>query len=534
VFKPIQFTFNPPKTVPFTTAVSSGTVATDQAAQKPLAQDLVDQISLLDETSSYLQQSILHGADGVVIPVDPTRKPDVASALERIYGQTPAGISAAMYSNLLDTQMAVTRAEIQMKGMDTGLKVNPVQKADVLTAINEYEQQAVESGDFQANVSLLLNQLKGDQVIFQNMKEGLSEYHAPRKPIIAPESQSSDSDTQQLDVSPDIHQSVKQRLDGWQTYYSVTHEIVNGVDSVYNDLVDIMNTYFYQPIDLLLKLVAAVSGLKSLLVKPKLQDLRASLVWLVYPRLISEVSKYTFLMDRYVQKATDPVFNILGSVNRLFGQACKSAADVAYMVGKGNFSGLRQQIGYQWNPAAQRRRDELTKKAGGKLPSDSELVKEIDALSAGFASFQGHIAKAVQTAKSKRDRTTRSMMKLLDCRLLGTSDRLELVQTLRTVQSIINILNSMAQEMNRISPGTAPNNILGEQIPGVGHVLGEVQGNNGSLGSVISGMEQGSGLSISLQADNKVKVSKTKLAPPPSTAVAKALADHLPERSING
>lgn len=519
MFQPIKFTYNPPKTIPAAPAAlrsaeerEAVAVAVSGSVPKTRVQSLMAQAAVLSETSKYLQQVIKETAAATVVPVDPARQPEVAQALQRIYGEVPAGISVAMYDNVLDTYMAAQQAEISMRGLDSGLKILPVQVADLQTVINEYEQQVVKRGDFEANATVLLNQLKGDDVILDQIHLGLKDYGPPEQ-IQAGASP---------DVSEDLHDDVKQRLDAWQTYYSVTHAIVTEVDSIYDDIYEITQKYFYQPIDLLLKLVAALSALKGLFHKPKLGDIRASLVWLVYPRLISEVTKYTFLLDRLISKAVDPVFQVLGSVDSLFAQVCKVASDAAYLIGKGNFKGLRQEIGYAWDPS--------------KAKQAKRAVSELDKLSKGFASFQGHIGQAVQTARIKRERTKRSMLKLLDRRLIGTADRLETLESLRSAESAITILQAMASEADRMAPGNHFSQQLNQPLGSFGRQIGEIQGGTGSLSNIIGNVEQGANLSISLQANNKAVVTKKKkptLKPPPPV-VEQALADNLPERDDNG
>jgi hypothetical protein len=480
-FRPFKWIFNPPKTVPPVPAPPP--LPSAPAPRDSRAARLIGRLGELRETARYLEGLIVERTRNMGVQFDLSADPELAMALERIYGEAPEGVSIEMYNHLLDAQVGTVRAEIALGESEGPWLVDPVQKADLQRVNDAVENALVEEGSFEHQLPLLLRPLKNDRVIFDNLEEGLGQYpilkafqssdavtvevepgtfddqalgdtlsyevprHDDNGDIALPVSKNDDDNRKLVsrvvasiqqeqappldpdlpeqdpaDVDPDTDANLEDRFDLWEAYYENTLDLASQVDSAYRDVHNFAQAYLYRPLAELEYVLKMLAALKVFFHKPKLKDLRAGLASFIMPRLVSEIAKFNFMVDRAVQAAVMPVEQLIRSLGRLFGEIQKDGNYIAYLALQNGFTGMV--------------RSHITGKY--QMPEPREIEK-LDTIPAGLAALGSKLSWGLREMTMQRDYVEASMVKALDSKLAGDGDRLEVMQSLRSIDALVNI-----------------------------------------------------------------------------------------------
>jgi hypothetical protein len=522
-FDPISFVYQPPPTLPLSSAVLTATPATAASTSAlgadglPVAgtsaRQIMGRLSDLSDTAAYLAQIIGERTASLAVVVDPALNPDVAQALGRIYsGNVPPGVSVAMYGHLVTAEMSMLRADIALAAATTSsqYQVSPLSRGDVQTVINHFESTLTDSNDFLSQLPPLIRGLAGEQVAFDNLQSAFAQYPgasgavpaSASNPVInsslvanstmAGATQSpglqaslSASTDATADVSPALAAGVNQRLDVWQTYYAKTYDLTAGIDSAYADVQSINNKFIVQPVNLLLKVVAMLGVLLALFHKTSLDSIRKSIVWMVLPRLMSEVGLYATVLDRLVQKAVSPALQVINSLGQLFSQVARDVTQVAWLVDGGLTGAVRQQI---------------TGSTQKSSPPPA-VIRDLNAAPYALKQVTANVSWAVNQVRTQSMLVQQSMFRIMDRSLGGSGNRLEALQSMRSITSLITICNSIISQLNTMTSGA-----LGQQPSQTGS----------QIGTVVNSINQTGQQSMALSGNNLVLVGPSLSAPSPN------------------
>ena len=479
-FSKIQFSYTPPPTVqPRAGAAATPAPAPPASlAAGSLAAGLLDRVAALKAAGQYLQSLALAKSQGIGIVVNPDSDPTLGMALTRLYSkpQPPAGMTVDMYNNLLDTEMAVMRADMALAGSPSLLQVSPAQKADLLVANQRFEDSLVATGASPYQTPLLLRQLKGNDIMLDGIKTALqgypvlsgSEYAAvPGNPTTSPTSGSIDTtgwlnviDKPVMDINSATAAAIDARLDSLQKQYGAIYGLCAGIDKVTQNITDIATQFLDKDLQDLIMIVSMISGLKMLFHKPKLTELKGVAGMLLLPRLIAEAAVFNSLMDRVLQSVTAPAQAMLNSLNRLTGEVASVGNEVAYLTAQGGLTGLigKHISGSKEQPAPQR-------------------IKDLDAIPKAMGMLTGYLNWGIQETRSRAFEIEGSFFKAMDRRLQGTGGQLDVMDSLRSIDALIGVLQSLIQAKQR---GTIP--AVGSPNSGLDLVIGDLTQKSTSAG----------------------------------------------------
>jgi hypothetical protein len=252
--------------------------------------------------------------------------------------------------------------------------------------------------------------------------------------------------------------------------------------------------------------------------KPKLSEIRASAIWLIYPRLIAEASSFSFSLDQLVQKAVNPVFLVMNSLDALIGKATSVGRDAvrtvqtientvqkadatrasmaktkdaaAYLMSKGDCTQLTGVIS-----------QDIT---GGRKPKlDLKMMQAFDALPKAMAVVRGQVNWSIQKTQAKFQKLQKSTLKLIDRRLASGGDRVETLCTLRSLDASLSALQSISVELQRMKSA----NDYGRQLE---QALSTAD-RSSVFGNVSSALQQGASISASLQLPEPPKTAREAL-----------------------
>lgn len=553
-FQKIQFKYQPPVTIQTDSVVNTSPAVSfssndfyaspipvsEQSSTNSEAFRLSKRAEVLSETAKYLEQLVLARVGAAGVSIDLAADPDLTQALGRIYqtGTPPTGMTASMYSHLLDTELGIVRAEIALNRRSSVASgaltpnpiVSPIQKMDILRATRMFDKTVTENGDFRSNLTSFLRILKGDRVIFDHLRQSLLEYPAvaankntlaalsaarqpngnigvsvstsPQQPngggnaigyvsSILEKVQTGSTVETKVDIHPDTAANLDERMNAWEKLYAEIHETTVSVDAVYFDLLSISQKYLYRTVAELEAILAAISVLRVTVHKPKLSDLKCALTSFIFPRLIAEVSRMNMLMDRIVQKTVSPITNMLNSFERLFSEAQHVSKDIAFLVN----GGLKNAV-----------HDSISGKKTEPLPSSKQ--QKLDAIPAGIRSLVGTLSWAMQKSKKKRDFLEQSMFRAIDRKLNDSGDLNSFLQSMKSLEALVDITRSFLRFSGN------GNNLFSFGTQAASSTLS-------SFGQVVSQLKSGGDTSFRLLGEKLVPISKE--LPLPSLAVKKVL-----------
>jgi hypothetical protein len=487
-FKPLQFTYTPPRTVP-SAPVAAATPAT-AAVQNPLDREgvaaksnaarLLGRISSLKETSQYLQSAILALTANKGIVLNFAGDPELAESLKRIYGTTtpPSAISIGMYAHMIQAEFGIMRTDIALSGSGSSLQVSPYQRLDLQQSTKTVEDALVESGDFSSQLPLLLRELAGNDLICDSLSDGLRQY-----PVLsgtsfgpaestgtasitnytnpaagndfdafqalgeavgsadAPETASAgalslnsleqSSALSSMDCSPELTDGLDARFDQQTTLYGAMYDTIVSatgvVGAVNEDLTNVnqmLTSEALFAVDTVMCLMGAIKSIQAMEHKPTLKDLKDLATRVMLPRLIAELGPLTMMLDRMVQRVTSPVMQLLNRGNELLAQVAGVERNIAYLVRKDGLTGVIQ-TRIQGKPAPQM--------------DTSALDEQFAHVDAGMKKLYGYAGWARKKIDAKSKETRISLLQAMDRSQQASGDNLELLQSLKDITNLLSV-----------------------------------------------------------------------------------------------
>jgi len=467
-FEPWQFQYNPPPTVATPAGVITPPAAEVPAVNKPASREgttagqLIQQIQDLRDTNKYLQQVILNRCSATTVAVN-ANDPTIGQALSVIYGKDgPAAITADMYSNLLDAQFTSMQVDMAINGTD--LQLNKFEQGAVSTLISAVQDAMVDSGDFETCLPLLLQNLKGDDMVFQNMQTSLATYPAYQtagQQLSTPGTPAPPITMSNIDVGPETAQVLSGGLAGFPAVYASIYQLATTVAQVTADAQRVLALYVLQPLAMILRMCALYKGMTAMMHKPRLKGLLSGLTNMVYAMLMAQFVGMVMLADKYIQAVLAPLMQMVGlimqmiamvngvvtSVNLSVHALAGTAKAVKATFSSGSLEGMS--MAYDCG---------MPHNAGmSKPPSAFAIQKTINK---GVLSMITHIVWGLNWITKQQKKFLEKMNKLLKRKLMNTADMIDLMCSLRELNGLMQLANT-AVTMVTGKPNTALNTATG-------------------------------------------------------------------------
>lgn len=546
-FRKITFKYTPPQTVPLRGALSETAKDVPDLEVKPLRPDaknsrankLIQKLIALHATSAYLQRVILARTKGLGVELDEELDFEVILALNRLYNVDPEGeqlkaITVEMYNSLLDSEMAIMRADIRSDAKGPGpTVVSPVQRMDIYKVNKAFEDAMIEAGEYKYQLPTLLRDLKGDQVIFESVADGLRQYpiidssdlykdteepstaetieeqpnpieyeaqtedlqapdveleqldiderlnpdniaevqEEPADGIDIPESLEATDDLLQDpdldDISPGLTADMEERLDLFDSYYGALYNLAANIDKIYMQIGQIVAHFFYQPLHDILSVIAMLKSLKTLFHVPKLKSIRGALAMFIFPRLLSGLARFNFMVDRLLNKMTFPVNRVLGSLGNVFAAVRTIGNQAAWLVDGGLTGTISKAVAGEGNKV--------------QVP-DAKQLAALNVVPDAIKTVTANLYWAVEATRAKHMQLQASFIRALERRMGDSGDRLEVIKSLRSVDAIIGVLSGLQRSIAVYSDRV--NQVLPNSMIGI--VSGAVQDFKTEAGTVFS------------------------------------------------
>jgi hypothetical protein len=450
-FNEFNFKFTPPKTVQpapqeVTPGVGSSGVATPSSTSR--SGKLASKLDDLIETSAYLQDAIVQRLRTVGVVVDFNSNPDVVRALSAIYGSNPPGtISVSMLDSLLNADIGVMQTEMAL-GPSSPLEVNIFQAADLQLVTRFVEKQLIDSGTFNNQLPTLLRTLKGDAVIFQAWKSQLASYPAfstvnkqalLTNPLYVP------GKIKAIDVDLQVKtfEYMDDLLNRFGNVYSRVYRTLSEVNSVERTINSVALEYFYQPLDNIVRILSMMQTLRGIVHKPRLQDISDDLLNFAFTRLTAEVTESLFTIDQLIQMAVAPFQSTIGSLGRMIAGVQGLASDAASTVkgiGKLLSGGLKGMVSSNTCSGSK-----------GPIGTPQTASKDLQIpglanVSAGLYTLAAHLDWSKREANRHLQLIDLQFKRLAERRITGHSDRLDILCSLQSMDSLTNLATSVLQE----------------------------------------------------------------------------------------
>ena len=341
-FKPFGFSYTPPPTVPVppsaptivVSSVPSIGVGGPSSGSNSAAGRLISTLNDLTAMSQYLQDAIVALTGKTAIEINPAVDPDTAKALASIYGtdSPPSFVTISMYDNLLDAHFGALQLEMAV-GNNSTIQPNPIQVADLMTAVSAVNEHLVNNSSFSNYLPLQLAGLKGDSIVFQSMAAALSSYPAyystqSLTPGSLPPANSIQAST--LDISPDLAAYHEGALDRLAAVYTAVYQSMAVPSPAAQAAGDIMAVFFTQPLSTMVRIASLLSSLSALAHKPNMENLAKDLINYSFARLASDTASMLIDCDQLVSMASKP---LMGSVGGSLSSLLVSAKQQQSLVG---------------------------------------------------------------------------------------------------------------------------------------------------------------------------------------------------------
>lgn len=442
-FKPFGFTFTPPQTV---TSPVITTTSANIESNKPIsgnsskAGQIVSKLNDLIEMSKYLQNTIILRTGKTAIEIDPAIDPNTSRALSAIYGteHPPNFITIEMYDKLLDANLGVLQLEMSL-GSDSAIQPNTFQVGDLITVIKTVDQHLIQTPSFNNWLPLQLSSLKTDTIIFQSWANNLSTYpayYATQSPVSstlnAPVLQVTG-----IDLGAGLYLYENDVLTRFGQAYSGIYQSLATISAVDRDINLVMQEFFYQPLQNMLRIVSLLNSLSGLAHKPNMEALQADLINYAFARLVSETSGMLHTCDQLIAMAVSPLQGTLGSLGHILAQA-KQAAVVVGVVTHGGLSGMsKANACAASNPANQ--------VSGGK----PLMVPGLGVISDGLKSLSEHLNWAQFETTKGFALLDKSFRQLLERRLVQQGDRSSVMCSINSLGTLIGLGKAVVNELQK-------------------------------------------------------------------------------------
>lgn len=473
MFKPFDFTFTPPATVPSapmeTTPTSpAGSVGSQVSGSQSRAGQLVTKLKQLSTMSRYLQDAIVARTGRIAIEINPAVDPVMARALVSIYGtpNPPTFITMVMYNQLLDAHMGALQLEMAV-GNDSTVQANPLQVGDLMTVVNTVSNHLVESPSYNNWLPLQLASLKSDAVVFQSMIDSLGSYPAfYATPSLVPSSFSPATiQAAQLDVSQDIFDYQDDALNRFGSSYANVYQGMATTSVVEHDANTVINEYFNQPLQNVLRLAALFNAIRGLNFKTAMTDLQGDITNYVFARLASETHGMLSQCDQLVSLSVSPIQGVLGSLGHVVSAVQKQSINVG-VTAAGVTSGLsKANLCVQSNPYNK-----------VNVPAATGVfVDGLGVVSGGLKYLAETIDWAQRQVTNGLLTVDVSFRQLLERRMKSQSDRNQLMCAMKCLDAILQLTNGVAGAFQK---GTVTQNSSPQQKQeAVNQILASLQTN---------------------------------------------------------
>jgi len=264
------------------------------------------------------------------------------------------------------------------------------------------------------------------------------------------------------DLPADFFDPLNATMDGFANKYGAVYDTGAGIDCVYQDIANLIESFIAQPLETIAAMIATLNMLKIMFHKMSLKDLRNALAIVVLPLLVGLAMRQLSFLDGLVQKALDPLRNRLAG---LF----KQMADITSL-GKNLTSGIASSTACNRFDLTGTLKQAMIRGAVKQAASWAQ-IDSAQYLSKGLNVVKDTLNWAVETPVRGRAEAQRQVTKMLDKRIAATGDRLEVLSSLRSTDALINVLNATAKELQQIkAPTNILNNIVGVSQTGTADI----------------------------------------------------------------
>lgn len=505
-FRKILFRYDPPATIAPAPAAEDPNArpASRASTTSPLPESraaaLIKRLDSLKQTAAYLEELIVARTRDTVVPVNYNIHPEAAASFLRLYRleTPPPSLSIEDYNSLLDSEAALTRTDMALAATGDGsVEVNPLQRADLMQISGIVENTLSDQSSFEPQLALMLRDLKGDRIAFDAWIDGLRQYPAvsgsgaaPPVPDLFPSDDALFSQPEEnpdfpvriddpevnvpdtelqfdpntgrflgpadsteipstpeivqnptepgpIDIAPAPAREIERRLSLWENYYSHTYNLATQVDEAYFKINEYANRFLYQPISQLLYIVGLLRSLIFLFHKPSLKSLvKAAFGAFLIPRLMGEVGKFFMLVDRVAAKLIDPAQRFLDSLQRTAGTIQRVGNDIFWLL-DGGLTGLilEQATGRTIDP-----------KTGKKYVPPKKNLDELAKVPQMLGKITGYIRWSLRSLNSQHRKLQEKFYKMMDRRLGNRGDRLEILDSMRQLNALLQVLNQLILE----------------------------------------------------------------------------------------
>lgn len=317
-FQPIKFTYDPPLTVedfssPVIIGDNTSVLQTNtEIIANSRSTQLIATIAALQETNAYLQKLVLAASSDIVVKIDTDINPALANAANAVYGTIPAGITAVMYSTLLD-------AEIQSQSLLTELQntenqLNQVQQSYLSSVTSAVDDTLSDDVSYSSQVPLLLRSLKTDSAILQSISDGLASYPVQTlNPSGTATATTAAIPAQNTDISSDLAASLTRVTTSLGSNYSAINTLLVTPAVINSDLA-VANVMATQTVADVARIVTLVQSAKGLFYKNSLKSFNKDLSNFAYTRLAADATVVVFAADKLLQMAINPLASIEGQM----------------------------------------------------------------------------------------------------------------------------------------------------------------------------------------------------------------------------
>lgn len=492
-FKPFEFKYVPPPTVPesstYSDSVQQSGVFTMREPANILnteAGKLLARVQDMLATNQYLQSMILASSKGLGVEFDPSVNPVASSALQTLYPNqsVPTSLTIDMYNRTLDAEMTVMQINAGL-GNEAAYEVNPIQSGAISTISGIIEDGLIASGQFQYQFPLLLGPLKGDAVVFNTMAEGISKY-----PVIASPGTAELEATPALlklkgqDISSSLALTLNNALDDFQSSYASVYQLASDVGGVASDVNNVLSQYFLAPASQILHIISLFKSLIGFTHIPKMKGIVKGLTGMVFVEMLCEAMGMQFLADRFIQTAVQPLRLTVSNISSMV-----SRVQLAIATGTSVIQGVEQsaiQTEGVLKGLSTAYTSGLPYQASAKTATSKPLVVPgIGELSKGMVALSTHLNWATNTAIAKVSQLDESLHKLVQRRLGDMNSQLAVLDSLRTLNTLTQLAQSV-MTFNGNQPSSGATGVV-SSIEAVGQILGGMQSSTGITYTLANG-----------------------------------------------
>lgn len=445
-FDPIKFKYTPPLTIvpEYQASTTEAGVATEvtTGTANSRAAALIVKLNEMEATSQYLQEIILQQSQNTSVSIDFTVNPDVSRALTGIYSTSnpSSTITIPMYNKLLDAEIGSMVVDMQL-GPNSPFMPSPYQQADLMTVTRAVESQLLANNNYSSFLPTMLRTLKGDAVIFNSWATTTSTYPVMRYDQYKATSPAAIISAEAVDMPNNVHAYMDDYTDRFANAYAGMYKLTAGLNAVEKDINSVINQYVNQPIGDLVRIITLLTSLKSLSHLGSSRELADDLVNFAFVRLQCDLFTALTGVNRIMNIAVAPFKASIGSLSRM----TNSISGVAKTVGTMSSGGLKDMI--QGNPCSSK-----PTKAGTKTKIKGMSISGIDSITQGLTSLGAHLDMAQRKIMLKETQMMDNLRRANE-RLVGKhADCLELLCSLRALDSLISFAMSLASQLGASGP----------------------------------------------------------------------------------